>query len=411
MEYNRIDLSRLSIPNGGAIKPGSGGSIIYNDGSGAERHLLLYSDQNIVEKKISLRLSIEAHPDCSTDFYIHHWGALDVAVISNDGIAKSTPRALSTNVKKGADGIIIIETVYCSSHPSIIVGTYSNGQLYHGFGRDQYIIHYMEYRLETPSLGEYFSADDAAIRRAMKLYHQHLKPRGWGYPTNEGPVDANHAPLPWFTYPSQTALKQIVHPNFRVFEFGCGNSSLWWSSFAKEVVSVDHDPGWIERLRRSKPDNLQLIHCGQSSDHPTIPSEFVDAFNEIIDIQPRSGNLGHDVGHGLNCADFIAYAMVLLRWPRNYFDVIVVDGMARSLCAYIAGQCVKPSGIIVFDNSDRWQYAPGFEALREMRFGRIDFFGTGPINSYEWCTSLFLKSIDAFLEVPPREKLSTDLGW
>ena len=103
-----------------------------------------------------------------------------------------------------------------------------------------------------------------------------------------------------------------------------------------------------------------------------------------------------DVAHGLNCEDFTAYAAALARWPRNYFDVIVVDGMARSLCAYMAGLWVKDDGIVIFDDAGRREYAPGYQALDEMGFGRIDFFGPGPLDTYEWCTSLFVKSLNHF---------------
>jgi hypothetical protein len=46
---------------------------------------------------------------------------------------------------------------------------------------------------------------------------------------------------------------------------------------------------------------------------------------------------------------------------------------------------------VVFDNADR--DVKGYEALEADGFARIDFRGLGPINSYEWCTSIFVREL------------------
>jgi hypothetical protein len=119
----------------------------------------------------------------------------------------------------------------------------------------------------------------------------------------------------------------------------------------------------------------------------------------------------HTVGSGLNHADFVGYAAALFDWPRHYFDVVVVDGMARSGCCYLAGVAVKPGGVVVVDNSDRWHYSAGLDALRDLGFGRIDFWGLAPGLGYETCTSLFVKSLEPLLAVPPRERAKVDIDW
>jgi hypothetical protein len=251
--------------------------------------------------------------------------------------------------------------------------------------------------------------DGRTRRRMVELYQEYLEPRGWGYPLEEGPVDANHSPLPFITYPAQAVLHQIVQPNFKVFEFGCGHSSLWWAARVEEVVSVEHDTTWIKRIQEKKPANLRLILKEQGAVDDNFPEDLADAFNQIAGAQTSSGNAELDVAHGLNCKDFTAYAAALARWPRNYFDVIVVDGMARSLCAYMAGLWVKDDGIVIFDDAGRREYVPGYQALDEMGFGRIDFFGPGPLDTYEWCTSLFVKSLNHFRGTAPRKKVTLDV--
>jgi hypothetical protein len=46
-----------------------------------------------------------------------------------------------------------------------------------------------------------------------------------------------------------------------------------------------------------------------------------------------------------------------------------------------------------------------------MGFKRIDFYGPGPVNRLEWCTSLFVRDLNVFadnIESPPGDN---DMGW
>jgi hypothetical protein len=235
----------------------------------------------------------------------------------------------------------------------------------------------------------------------MQLYNGYLRRVGWDRSLTSGPVDAEGKPLAWITYPALEVLKQIVNPSFRVFEFGCGNSSLWWAARAAKVVSVDHNENWIQHISAQKQENLTLIHRPAGAAPSVPPSPAISAAISImIRDQVLSENETDNVVHGLNIRDFTGYATALTEWPQGYFDVIVVDGMARSLCAYLAGLWVKPHGLIVFDNSNRGQYSLGYEALRDLGFGRIDFVGPCPVNPNESCTSIFAKHMTPFLAVP-----------
>lgn len=238
-----------------------------------------------------------------------------------------------------------------------------------------------------------------------------LQGRGWDRSFLEGPVDADGRPVPWITYPAQALLAQLVRPEFRVFEYGCGHSSLWWAARAAEVISVDHDEHWVERIRQKKPDNLTVLSRPRHHPAGEIPRNLITAYDAISKVQPVSRDDRHNVAHGLNCQDFLGYAATLLDWPQSHFDIIVVDGMARAPCCYFAGTWVKPYGIVVVDNADRWQYSAGLEALRDLGFGRIDLFGPSPALGYESCTSIFARSMQPFMLVPQREKRKVDIDY
>ena len=224
---------------------------------------------------------------------------------------------------------------------------------------------------------------------------QYLEKRGWfesldGIPRNKDGV------VPWITYPAFRQLQRLIKPGSKVFEYGCGGSSLWWASHAAEVTSVEHDAAWAAHVAKAAPANLKIItrvmgeNCSEER-RSAVAKFFADAPELPVSPQPD-----HNIMHGLLCKEFTAYATEITAFERASFDVVVVDGMARTLTAWLAVQYVKPGGIIVFDNSDRWQYNSAYRILSTAGFRRIDFYGPGPVNRLEWCTSLFVKDLAVF---------------
>jgi hypothetical protein len=58
-----------------------------------------------------------------------------------------------------------------------------------------------------------------------------LKDDGWFRSCREqASVDANGNPIPWITYPAIEFLVKRINNQLSVFEYGCGNSTLWWAS-------------------------------------------------------------------------------------------------------------------------------------------------------------------------------------
>src|SRR5262245_31531933 len=61
-------------------------------------------------------------------------------------------------------------------------------------------------------------------------------------------VDAAGRPIPWYTYPAIEYLRQLDLSEKTVFEYGSGNSTLFWAECAARVVTVEDDERWSERL-------------------------------------------------------------------------------------------------------------------------------------------------------------------
>jgi len=169
--------------------------------------------------------------------------------------------------------------------------------------------------------------------------------------------------LPWFTYPAIEALNNWDLSDKRVFEYGSGFSTLFWASRAKEVVSVEHDRAWYEKIAGLAPKNVRLILAPIEKDEPNPnPSpetlEQCNTYAEAID---------------------------------GRFNIIVVDGYARYrvryLCAQAALPHLDPNGFIILDNSD-WLPASAL-MLRRAGLIEVDLSGPVPGNNHYQTTSFF----------------------
>lgn len=178
---------------------------------------------------------------------------------------------------------------------------------------------------------------------------------GWGHARSllaRLPVDQEGNALPWYTYPAIEYLRQLDVSTARVFEWGSGNSSLFWSDRAKEVISIEWDKVWFERSTRDSRPNLET---------------------KLVNSDPAYSDAISNAG---------------------MFDIIVIDGRQRRACAQNAMGHWNEDGIIILDNSD-W-YIKATEYLRSQGLLQIDFSGFGPINNYTWSTSVFLKGVMPF---------------
>ncbi|MCL1926413.1 MAG: class I SAM-dependent methyltransferase, partial [Syntrophorhabdaceae bacterium] len=166
-------------------------------------------------------------------------------------------------------------------------------------------------------------------------------------------VDFHGNPLPWYTYPAIEYLSQLDFSQKRVFEFGCGNSSIWWARRAKKVVSVEHDKNWYESRLDFKEPNLELY------------------LKE----------------------DEISYAGCIEQ-QEGFFDVIIIDGVYREQCVEKALKKLSSDGMIIFDNSDRVaefeDYERAIKNLATANLIEVDFKGFLPLCSWTIVTSIFL---------------------
>ena len=161
-------------------------------------------------------------------------------------------------------------------------------------------------------------------------------------------VDSRGQQIPWYTYPATEFLRQLDFSSKTVFEYGSGNSTIFWSKICKNITSVEDNKEWFDKISNSISENVTYAFKPDKSEYVNLP----------IAIEKK-------------------------------FDVIIIDGSHRAECAAVGARCLKDDGFIILDNSDWYEETSKF--LRGNDFIEIDMSGFGPINNYTWTTSIFLR--------------------
>jgi hypothetical protein len=164
-------------------------------------------------------------------------------------------------------------------------------------------------------------------------------------------VDKNGLPVPWYTYPTTEFLSHLDLTSFKVFEYGSGNSTLWWAARSRHITSVEDNELWFEKVKHLlKEKNVEYRLEKDPQKYSTMATKDFEVY--IVDGKYRRECLNHIVN----------------------LDVGKKRGSAIML---------------ILDNSDR--YPNTLKFLKEkLGWMQIDFHGFGPINSYTWTTSIFI---------------------
>lgn len=245
-----------------------------------------------------------------------------------------------------------------------------------------------------------------------RLRKNYLTSSGWLESAETKLAVRDGRPIPWFTFSAIRFLEQEITTDLSIFEFGGGQSTVYWAERVRRIVSVDHDPAFVQHVRRNLPPNAELHLLQEGAPVSDRAARMSRAMPRLTDPERdirtfRSGQLNHA---------FQGYALKILDYPVDGFDVVVVDGMARVLSTWAAIQHFRAGGFIVFDNSDRDFYQGAYHLLDQAGYRRLDFWGMGPINPYEWCTSVFYQPArfcgTRWFPKPESEKKETkeDLG-
>jgi hypothetical protein len=186
---------------------------------------------------------------------------------------------------------------------------------------------------------------------------------------------------PWLTFSAIRFLDKYVTSAMNVFEFGLGGSTLFWGSRVNTLVSVEHDPKWLERVTFA----MQAKGWANWKVHLAEP-KLVKSLDGSDPADPNEYVSSDDAYHGCS---FREYATSIEAYPDRYFDIVLVDGRARPSCVKHAMSKVRDGGLLVLDNAERSHYATVLEAFSSDRWVKQQFYGPGPYVSHFWLTSIW----------------------
>lgn len=161
--------------------------------------------------------------------------------------------------------------------------------------------------------------------------------------------------MPWISFPAIDYLKRTLKRTDRVFEYGGGGSTLFWSERVAEVVTVEHDEQWFLSLEK----HMKTIHGAQWTGNK-LPA----AAGELVP-HPDPADPAHYASSDANYTgkNFKAYATAIDTYPDGYFDVVMVDGRARTSCLVHGLPKLKSGGLLILDNAERAHYTAKNTAL------------------------------------------------
>jgi hypothetical protein len=180
---------------------------------------------------------------------------------------------------------------------------------------------------------------------------------------NQTPLEQG---LPWISFGAIHFLDSFLKPNMRVFEYGSGGSTIYFSRRCESVISIEDSDQWIDQVSKKLEEmasfNVRLCF------HATDKAETTD-------------NVDFQKSKYLKAID-----------DQNP-DILFIDGSdewtlpnkRRSICFRYAEPIMKQGSIIIVDDS--WAYP---ELRSRNRAKRVKtFWGFGPCRTGVTSTDVF----------------------
>lgn len=125
--------------------------------------------------------------------------------------------------------------------------------------------------------------------------------------------------------------------------------TLWWTRHVREVVAIEHDMAWADKIAAQCSARL----------------------------------------HRVAATDASAYLKPVT--STGPYDVVIVDGIFRNECLEIAPGLLTKEGIVVLDDAQREEYRPAVDVLLRQGFKLLELHGPQPVSKHPGCTALLYR--------------------
>lgn len=168
---------------------------------------------------------------------------------------------------------------------------------------------------------------------------QHLTPRYLRDRISLLIYERFHPEVPWLTRQAIELLDSWLNVDDVGLEFGSGRSTRWFASRVKQLTSVEDDFEWFSTVQKqiAHYENVDYRLCHEKS-HDTLNSDYIDVIKDF---------------------------------PSASLDFCLIDGIARDHCALASLDKIKPGGILIIDDVERYiprkhcSHAPMARSLKD----------------------------------------------
>lgn len=157
------------------------------------------------------------------------------------------------------------------------------------------------------------------VRRLAQMRFRHVQP------------DA-----PWLTSAAVLFLDSYLKPTDVGIEWGSGRSTIWFAKRVSHLTSIEDSEVWYRRVKTA----LETEHLLAKVNYRFVPCE----------LHEQDEPLHHP------------YASVAAGLPDCSLDFALVDGNIRATCMKQALPKLKPGGLLILDNANR--YVPNLQLGR-----------------------------------------------
>ena len=131
---------------------------------------------------------------------------------------------------------------------------------------------------------------------------------------------------PWLTRRAKELLNDWLRPKDIGIEWGTGQSTIWFARHVARLISIEHDKKWYEHvkqlLKNNGINNVELHFAPLTSTNPSSENQ--------------------------------EYLRIAQKLPEQSIDFALVDGKLRDRCVEVAIRLLKPGGLLIIDNAERY---------------------------------------------------------
>ena len=160
-----------------------------------------------------------------------------------------------------------------------------------------------------------------------------------------------------------------------MLEYGCGGSTTIFPPYVKKYYSIEHNLDWFwnvqQEIYNDKIDNVEIHLCDIPKGVPTKREEFWDKYDE--NLLYAQEHLNTNITQLTDCvyprdryvwSEYIDYVDKI---GVDHFDVVFIDGRARTDCAYKILNYIDESSIVfIHDFWPRPEYHKVFDYYTEV---------------------------------------------